>query len=282
MNDTRAINPPVEATQDAPVPSVEQKAPEAGQVDPGAAPIESEATPQPQPSQGLPSDTSERTREQFEKLQERLREEREERIRLQSVFNTLQPSPQPTPQPQPLYDPDTGLLNEEVFNDIQMRAMQAEERAKRAESAVQAYQQNQIRGEDDRQRQEAIATYPELDSTSKSFDRNLHVQVRSILQDSLLHPEDYGTKTISYKEAADIARGVDKKIVDQAKQLGAQEAIEQLTPKEQASLEATGSPVRRNEVTTPLPDLRDRSRRGDLDAIVERLKKVPAVGRGQA
>ena len=60
----------------------------------------------------------------------------------------------------------------------------------------------------------------------------------------------------------------------------AAETIEKLSPKEQASLEATGSPGRRNQADDTLPDLQSKTRKGDLDAVMARLKAIPSVGKG--
>jgi len=267
-NNNQAQNNPVEVTQDAAMPTVEQKVPMPSQTDNGGA--QQEVTPQLAQGSGLPNEVSERTKREFDKLQEQLRAEREERIRLQGVWNTV--APQTPQQTKPLYDPTTGLLDESVFTDVQRRASEAEARAKQAEARVQQYEQNQIRSKDELELQEAVVAHPELDSTGKQFDKRLHNQVRAILQDSLLHPEDYGPKTLTYKQAADLAKGIDQKKLDEARQDGTNQALEQLSPKEQASLEATGSPARRAEVNSPLPDLRARTRKGDIDSIVQRMR----------
>ena len=104
---------------------------------------------------------------------------------------------------------------------------------------------------------------------------------RAFALDSMIHPEDYSGKPLSFKEAADLAKSnLPAKKVEEVRKEAAKAAIEQLTPKEQASLEAVGSPDRRSQVEQPLEDLRFRSRKGDQDAIVERLKGIPVVGRG--
>lgn len=268
---TQANTSPVEATQEAPMPSADQKVPDAGQVDPEAASTNSEESSPTEAREGLPENVSERTRKEFERLREQLRLERQQRLYTQGVFNAVPPA-QPS-APVPLYDPETGLLNEQAFDDVQQRARAAEERAARAEQAISNLYEDQ-------QKRETFSVHPELDPSSKSFNKDLHVATRRILMDSMVNPDDYGGKQLSFKEAADLAKGLPKTVVEQVKKEAVSEALEQLTPKEQASLEATGSPDRRSEVETPLPNLRERSRKGDLDAIVERLKKVPVVGRG--
>ena len=272
---------PVTATPVAPTPSADQKTPTIGTTEPGAAPLAPGETPQPTQEEGLPEGVSERTRQRIEKLTNELRLEREMRLKNTSFFGQTPPAMKA--EPMPLYDPTTGLLNEQAFNDVQRKAYEAEDRARRAEETLQRMEQVRVSDEDERQRREAVTIYPELDSSDpKKFDRNFHVATRRVLQDSILNPEDYGLKgkSLTYKEAADIAKGTSQKVLDQAKQEGAVQAMEQLSPKEQAALEATGTPGRREGLTPALPDLQYRTRKGDEQAIMERLKAVPWVNKG--
>ena len=277
-DDIQGQQDPVKATQESAMPTEEQKTPTLEEVDNGAA-QETEVTPATETTEGLPDDASERTKKEFEKLRDELRTERSRRIETERMFGQ---NPQPTPQQfnsnntavTQVYDPSTGLLNENALNDIQLKAMQAEQRAVKAEQAIANFQIEQ-------QTREAYTAHPELDPKSKDFDADLNKRVRAFALDSMIHPEDYGNNQLSFKEAADLAKSnTTPKVVEQAKKVAAQEAIEQLTPKEQASLEAVGSPDRRQEVEQPLDQLRFRSRKGDQDAIVERLKGIPVVGRG--
>ena len=77
-----------------------------------------------------------------------------------------------------------------------------------------------------------------------------------------------------------MVRGISSEAAEEAEKKGAKKAVEDLTPKEQASLEATGRSDQRSETVSSLEDLRQRSRRGDLEAVVERLKNIPPVGKG--
>lgn len=270
---------PVKATQESAMPTEEQKTPESGQIDSEAAQTSSEVTSPVETNEGLPNDVSERTRKEFEKLRDELRSERSRRIETERMFGQ---APQPTPQQfipnqqqvTQVYDPNTGLLNEQALTDIQLKAMQAEQRATKAEQAIANFQIEQ-------QTREAYTAHPELNPNSKEFDKDLNNRVRAFALDSMIHPEDYGNKQLTFKEAADFAKQtLSPRVVEQARKEAAQQAIEQLTPKEQASLEAVGSPDRRSQVEQPLDQLRFRSRKGDQDAIVERLKAIPVVGRG--
>lgn len=261
---------PVEVTQDPAMPTGEQQVPEAGQVDNGAVQSQSEATPQQTPDEGLPEQVSERTREQFDRLTEQLRTERARREKLETTFRALQPKA--PAQPEPIMDPYTGQVDPRM-TEINQRAWQAEQRAVQAEQAISNFYTEQ-------QTREALVAHPELDSTSKSFDKQFHIATRALLMDSMVNPGDYGDEQLTYKEAADRAKELRKVQVDQVRKQAASEAIEQLSPKEQATLEATGNPTRRNEVNDSLPDLQQKTRKGDLDAIVSRMRGITAVGKG--
>jgi hypothetical protein len=278
-DDTKqAKEEPVQATQEPAMPTGEQKTPESATVE-GAVQPSAEVTPTTPTEEGLPSDVSERTRREFEKLRDDLRNERAKRVETERMFGQPnQPTPPqffPTQQPvTQVYDPNTGLLNEQALNDIQLKAQKAEERATKAEQAIANFQIEQ-------QSREAYIAHPELDPKSKEFDEDLNKRTRAFALDSMIHPEDYSGKSLSFKEAADLAKSnLPAKKVEEVKKEAAKEAIEQLTPKEQASLQAVGSPAARQGVETPLENLRFKTRKGDQDAIVERLSHIPVVGRG--
>ena len=66
------------------------------------------------------------------------------------------------------------------------------------------------------------------------------------------------------------------KYIEQIKKQAASEAIEQLTPKEQASLDAVGSPSRRSN-TDNLDDLRLRSRGNSEEARLARIERFNRI-----
>ena len=239
---------PVKETPEAPMPSVEQKTPEPQEV-----------------KEGLPEDASERTRHEFEKVQMQLREERQRREAIESAFRAMQPK-QPEVVPEPLYDPTTGILNEQVLTDVQKRTYEAEQRALHAEQAVQGYMQEV-------EAREAYAAHPEANPNAKEFDPELKKRASAILLHSMVNPNEYSGKQLSLKESYDYLKTSQGDEVVKAKQEAAKEAIEQLTPKEQASLEAVGSPARRTEGVN-LDELRYRSRKGDKEAIIERMRRI--------
>lgn len=243
----QAVQEPVNETQVAPTPSAEQQTPEV--VD---------ETKQ----DGLPEGASERTATRFEELTGQLREERQRREALEGAFKAMQPK---EAAPEPIYDPNTGYVNEQVLTDIQRRSIEAEQRATKAEQAVQSYLQEQ-------ENRRAYEVHPESNPDSKQFDKELKKRAAAIILHSMVNPQDYDGKQLSLKEAYDYLKGTQNSAVESAKRQGAQQAIEQLTPKEQAALEATGTSAGRSNIAQNLDTLRQQTRRGSLDAIVQRLQ----------
>ncbi len=272
-SDTRAVEDPAMENQDAPMPSADQQASEVEGVDSVAQQEVPEATEDQDLS--LPEDVKDRTAEQFDKLKAQLRDERLRREEAESLAYQYQYQYTPQQQQQaanaPLYDPNTGIVNIEELEVTRQRAAQAQKRAEEADRKLEKFVQQQ-------QEREAFSAYPELDRKSKDFDSDLHRSVRALITDSIVNPKDYGNKELSMKEAADLIRGVSNKEIDKAKKAAAEQAVKQLTPKEQASLEATGRSDRRVDAREDLEDLRQRSRRGDRSAVIARLKSLNPVG----
>lgn len=213
----------------------------------------------------LPEGVSERTALQFEKLRRQLAEEK---AKNQSPFDSVRPSYQPS-SPSQLYD-ENGYINANALENLQKMALAAEQRAARTEQELQ-------KRDEEEQTREALAAYPELDpKAGKKHDKTLYNLTSALILDSMVNPQKYGNKTLRYKEAADYVKGQSKTELGKAEEAGAAKAIEQLTPKEQAALEATGRSDRR---TTSMDhvELQERTRMNDYSAIMERLKNVPPV-----
>jgi len=262
---------PENDTQESPMPSEEQQTAQSEEVDETAGQETEEAASTESEDSTLPDNASERTRDQFDKLRNQLRDEKARREYYESVFQSTQvKSKEEEPQTTPIYDPDTGLLNEQGLTDIQRRAIEAEQRAARAEEAVQNYLYDQ-------ENKETFREYPELNPNDKKvFNKELHIATRQVMLDSMVNPKDYGNKQLSFREAAALAKTRLPGAIESAKKEGAQEAMEQLTPKEQASLEAVGSPSRRKDVSGELEQLRKATRKGDSQASIERMKRILA------
>lgn len=257
-----------EETQDVQVPENETQ-------DPAPSTGEQQTTEDQTSSEnGLPIEASDRTKSRFETLTRELAEERQKRQALESAFSTLKPKETSVePEVQPIYDPDTGLLNEQALTTVQQRALEAERQAHKTQEELQQLLEERKREVQLKEDQEAYTAHPELNPEAKDFNKDLRDLTASLMLRSMLHPEEFSGKQLSHKEAGDRAKELVSKISGNVRQEAAQEAIEQLSPKEQAALEATGSNGRGHD-TQGLDDLRRRTRKGDSNAIVERLKRM--------
>ena len=139
--------------------------------------------------------------------------------------------------------------------------------------------QDQLRGvsriNEQKQEAEAYASYPELNPKSGNFDEGLQEQVISYMATSFAKG-----KNPTLKESADKLMSIANRAAKKAKKEGAKEALEQLSPKEQASLEATGRSDRRkpsNNIENLRVQTRQSGTRGTM-AAMERLKGIPTVG----
>jgi hypothetical protein len=220
----------------------------------------------------LPNEASDRTKERFETLTRELKEERQRREALEGAFNTLKPKEVKPEQVLPIVDPDTGLLNEQALVTTQQRAIEAERQAQETKRQLDGLLEGQKKQAQEREDQEAFTAHPELNPKNEKFNKDLRDITASLMLQSMVHPEDFGNKQLSHKEAGDKAKELIAKISGNVKEEAAKEAIEQLSPKEQAALEATGSRQRSN--LTDLESLQRRTRKGDPEAIMERLARM--------
>ncbi len=277
----QAIQTPVTQTQEPAMPTGNQQTAEVPTVE-GAAEVQTQVTPQPEVQSELPEEVSERTRTQFEKLTTQLRTEREKREQLESTFARMQPAQ----TVKPIYDPITGILNESVFTDTQKQAYEARQKADTLEKELIALREERQQSVVDQERNTAYTAHPQLDpQDKKSFNKDFLVEARRIKIDSMLNPQDYGGKQLSLKEAGDKAKQSLSqqltKATEEAKKQGAEEAITNLTPKEQASLEAQGSPARQVDVAGDQESLVKQTRQGGergIQAIMQRMQNLKAKG----
>jgi vacuolar-type H+-ATPase subunit I/STV1 len=212
----------------------------------------------------LPEGAKERTAEQFEKLKEQLREEREKRLSYEKRF--VQTPTQQIPVPtQKLYNPETGEVNIDALESLQTRLA-------RAESELSQTARNVRETEEQRQEREAFESYPELDPRGDKFNGELHKTTRALLLDSMLNPADYGSQQLTFKQAATLAKQYSGGTIKQVKEEAHREAVEGLSATEQASLEATGRSDRRTG--GDMATLQLQTRKGDIDAITRRLRSI--------
>ena len=244
-----------EGTQVSPMPSVEQT--ESTPVATEEVVANRNETPVTEPSRAqddfeLPQEVSKRTREQFNKLRDQL------------SYYKNQAGGLPQQASTPLYDLDTGLINPLGLDNLNRTAQLAEERARVAEAKLNQYL-------DSLQEKEAYAEFPDLDPNSRTFNKELHKAVRGYITDSMVNPMDYGGREITMAEAARLLTGFSSKKIDNVKKEVAKEVLKELTPKEEASLEARG---RSDRAPVDVDEIRERSRSGDKLAVIQRLKML--------
>lgn len=242
MADDQQAEQVVEETPQAPTPSADQT-PESQTEEVETSEQETEPTQEK---------VKPRTEERIKKLTQDLRAEREARLRIERT----------TPAIPEWYDPSTGIVDP---NKLQMREQTLISQLQTLQQQVQGY----TRQQEAQQEKEAYAAYPELKT-----DDELHERViREMATEFALG------NSPTMKEAADKLLGFAKKYATKGEKEGARKALEQLAPKEQASLEATGRSDRR----TPSVDLGQLSRQsrygGDAGtlAVLQRLKNIPSV-----
>lgn len=287
-DDPKAQINPVTETPEVPMPSAEQKTTSTAETQ-GVQVVEDK----------LPDETSEHAKQQFERLREQLRSEKEKRLYYENVFSNIQqqqipsqPKVEAKPEMLPIYDPNTGLINEKAFESQQQQlteakrlAIEAREEAKKATQDAQAWRKHESERLQRAEEEEAFKVYPDLDyRNQKTLDKKFHAQVRATLLDSMLNPADYGGKQLSYKLAADMVKGASPQVVEKAKAEGAKQAMENLQPKEQASLEATGNSNRRSDVDLENEEeLKRLTRKGGIaaeEAIILRMRKIYGAKQG--
>lgn len=249
-------------TQQEAVPTPEQKTSE---------PVETtkDAAREPEVKEAeleLPQGSKERTTEQFEKLKTQLSDERAKRVRLERVFTQpVRPQTREVPE---WYDQSTQSVD---VGKLQQR----ESRLQNQISTLENQLSGLTRNEEIKQESEAYATYPELNPKSGNFDERFQKQLISYMATEFAEG-----KQISMKQAADDIIALSESRSKKAEKAGAKKALESLSPKEQAALEATGRSDRRLP-SENLAAIRARSRQGGrkgLEAVMERLAKIPPVG----
>jgi hypothetical protein len=274
-------------------------------VTPPAAPAPVEQTPpaaapaQVTPEQ-LPTDTREKTREQFDKLldsnrrlfeaNELLRREMSQRTTAQQTYAPIQQTPQPVTQQVNEADfvetdPTTG---EKFINTQRMtqRINEVNSRASKTEEAVKNYIKTSEQREIERQSRETFASYPELNpgtptSLNPKFDQKFNKQVRGVLLDSMYNPNDYSGRPLSFKEAADFVKATtvgtqSSSAPAPTKKEKEAQAAAVAASKELKSQSSAQVPSQPQNAPQPVNDeelqrLRIKTRMGDSDALARRL-----------
>jgi hypothetical protein len=180
-------------------------------------------------------------------------------------------------------DPNTGeeyidrQKMQKTLTAIQQEAMQAKQLA-------QQYAQAQQQSEKDRQDREAFQKYPELNRQSQTFDRKFERDTRAFLTDSMLNPTDYGGRSLSFREAADLVRAGAQPTQGQVQQAATVASVEtqqaanaaptanQIKKEQAAASVANQPPAVQSEISAEqLQEQQVATRRGDDMALAARL-----------
>lgn len=257
MTDTTQAKPAEGQTQQPAMPTGKQQVPETVPAQ-EAAPVKEEATVAKTGSE-LPEGVKERTKEQFDKLQA---EKESLKTKLEIAESLARPKV-PEKEPRKLYDPLTGLVDTNQLNQLGTKVESLEKENQRLKQVGQ-----------DKEAVELFIAHPELDSKNKEkFNQELFDEADKIWMHSQVHPDKYGGRALTQRQAADLAKEKTPVAPDAEK--------EARTAKEQASLSTPGRPgqgVKDTGVSAERSEqLRDRTRRGDKQSMIERMKAIPAV-----
>lgn len=250
----------------------------------------------------LPSGTSERTTEQFDKLldsnkrlfetNQLLRQELDKRTQSAEVFRPIQQPNVQQVNPNDFMEVDE--YGNKFVNEVKLQGAieNVNSQVVNTQRVMQEYIQAAEQREIDRQENEAFVAHPELNPNKTSFDSQLSDFTRALIYDSLINPQAYGGKSLTFKQAADVVKSrIDKgekpKTMDEtvAKNQSVQTEGSAQEAKEQGSLAATGqsqAPARAQQQEADLEELRTRTKIGtgpdSTWAIAQRLQNVDHVG----
>lgn len=279
---------------------------------------QTEQQQQTQPQSAPPAqDDSGRTAQEFEKLKQSnkqlyeanqlLQQELQKKSRSEGVFTPFN-SPQQTPPPSQEPSQNAGQTNgvnvsdfietdpntgEQYVNQdkLQVAIKATQERAMKAERAVQDYITQQREAENRRQTVEAFGAYPDLDPNNTKHNPDFLRHTRSLVFDSIMNKQEYGGVELTFKQAADLAHkyitqgqaagDAAKKEIEEQQQ---QQKVENETKKEQASLAPQGSGQSAQQAAgqedwqAEKTRLVAQTRAGDMWALARRLTRAPHTG----
>ena len=252
MTDDPQADKPEQIVQDEPMPSSE----------PAEAEETVDATVDPKIEAELSEGVSDRTKEQFNKLKEAnkaLKEQLDRKAEVEPIFESMRPKTD-SGLTQGQLDQVTDIdQNGNKFIDEQKLDTLLTQSTQRANDAVAQVN----RFIEDQQTREAFTVIPQLNPKDSTFDPELHKATRAFLLDSMVTPQDYNGKTLTYLEAGELAMKATRAEIAKVEK----EANAQQTAKEQGSLEAIGRSDRRSRINTSEDELRQRIREGDEDAL---------------
>lgn len=220
----------------------------------GAQTTEGEAVQQTVSNE--PKFQTEEERKAFQEMRlenKRLRDEISARKSNESAFSAFRPKPQVVPELAQFTDPLSGETNWAAYNQVQSQQMEAKA-AQAAEERIDEFQARQ--------------KYPDLFSDP---------EVEQLIADQWFASKMRG-ESVSISQSAERVAKRFGRVVSKAEKSGAERALEQVTPKEQASLAVSNqtTAVARQQVASDQgAHLVLATRLGDDDALAERMSRVP-------
>jgi len=156
--------------------------------------------------------------------------------------------------------PQAGISETTPLDEVSARLQQAERAAMQAQLETRRLKEQQ---ED----QEAFNKFPEL-KTDKRF--------KKLVEDRYIR-ERFEAMQLgkAHKPVAKVAEEIKKELEEGSKEVkskAAEEVAKNLSAKERASLEATGSSVNVSRKSAKIAELKDKVRRGERDALTELAK----------
>lgn len=234
---------------------------------------------------------NERTAKEFEKLKQanqKLKKEVEESKKYSTnVLDSLKPQPVPpvappyTPpvapvapqQPQQpttqLYD-DEGYVNPQALSEMDRRtqealamALQAKREAEESKRRAEELERQKMEFEETTLMQRIHQEYPEMDPNNESYNETLYEAVRNELVRQMIEGKNDVEGAVKYWYPKLITNNMNK-----------QQAQKKAEQKSQILATNPSSSRPSSTTTTELSDLQKRTRLGDRNALMERLKAI--------
>ena len=248
MADDQGVKEGEGQTQPVATPATEEKVP--------AEPEVKEESPKTEESDelGLPKDASERTRQRVQELLDENKQLKDAQVQVSEPVYERPVAPLPVGGV-PAKTDEYGNVNPAYVDYIEQRQLATE----------QAVIINLTRAE----AREAEDAHPDLKTDSELLN-----MARAVKTDSLIYPENYKQgRELTLKESLDFVKSKVGKTV--------KPNTPEVTPeKEQASLSAEGRPsqgVQRELSDEEFDSLRWQTAKGNKDALIARMKNIPAV-----
>lgn len=204
----------------------------------------------------------------------RLKEELENRQKGERAFDSLFPKTeskaQTVQQAQAQHGSQYVDVNQFIDKDGNFDAVSYNQAVN---SKISQLEQRITQYDQDRDEREARESIPQLNPSSKEYDPDFE----QLVADRWLRLQVEG-RGQTLKEVAQSFMKKSSKELDQAKKQGAQEAMESLSEKEQASLDVTpqtSSRARQAQAEADSAQLRSRVRQGDEAALARIMSRIP-------